>query len=256
MENSMWKKILLIGLVLVMCIPAFSGMNVSAEKANKEATAVMELPDLENWHYRIPIIVDTGDYNRTDCVLSQTINITWEIGGFGTFDNTSIRVIETSEDGTPQYEAVSQSVWINKDVLDATWIMNGTTPANTQRYYSIYFDILENGPKSAITYTEYVTTKENSQHIWVYGTDYEINYDMVKEQADDIVFFGIDGEGVGNGQFKFTDATLGRGGIAWNAPVYYFPPQCVEDTLDEIEDWTGSPYKSSDDYSGDLWIWT
>ena len=161
-----------------MCIPAFSEMNVSGEKANKEeATAVMELPDLENWHYRIPIIVDTGDYNRTDCVLSQTINVSREIGGFGTFDPKSIRVIETLEDGTPEYESISQIRWLNIDNLDVEWIMNGTTPANTQRYYSIYFDILENGAKNATTYTEYVTTKENSQQIWVYGTDYEIKID-------------------------------------------------------------------------------
>ena len=161
-----------------MCIPAFSGMNANAEKTkDKEATTMMELPDLEDWHYRIPIIVDTGDYNRTDCVLSQTINITMEVGGFGTFDENSVRVIETAEDGTPQYETFSQIRWLNTDNLDVEWIMNGTTPANTQRHYSIYFDILENGAKNVTAYEEYVTTNENSQHIWVYGTDYEIKID-------------------------------------------------------------------------------
>jgi hypothetical protein len=177
---KMWKKIFSIGLVLVMCIPAFSGMNVSAEKVNKEeATTIMDLPDLENWHYKIPITIDTGEYNRTDCVLSQTINITKEISGFGTFDNNSIRVIETDANGLPSWLVASQveKEWIKTkgaQYLTLCWIMNGTSPTNTKRYYSIYFDILENGAKNATTYTEYVTTKENSQQIWVYGTDYEI----------------------------------------------------------------------------------
>ncbi len=30
---------------------------------------------------------------------------------------------------------------------DITWIMDGTTQANASRYYHVYFDILENGPK-------------------------------------------------------------------------------------------------------------
>lgn len=75
----MWcKKILALCLVLVMCIPAFSGMNASGE-TNKEEITVMVLPDLENWHYRIPIIVDAGDY--IDIIAIDHYPNTWTVTG-------------------------------------------------------------------------------------------------------------------------------------------------------------------------------
>lgn len=224
-------RILTIYLVLVMCISAFSGMNVDAEKANKkEATTMIGLPDLDGWHYKIPIIVDTGDYNRTDCVLSQTINITREIGGFGAFDNNSIRVIETLEDGTPEYESISQIRWLNIDNLDVEWIMNGTTPANTERFYSIYFDIQENGIKNATTYTECVTTSENSQHLWIYGTDYEIKIDKDRGGSRELKINNVPRKGY----------TLDKDWMSWYTPYINWGIKGANTTL--IED--GPIYKT------------
>ena len=206
--------------------------SLSGEKGNKEeaTAAVMELPDMENWHYKVPVIVDTGDYNRTDCVLSQTINISREIGGFGTFDENSVRVIETLEDGTPQYESVSQGRWVNKDNLDVTWLMNGTTPANTQRYYSIYFDIQENGIKNATTYPGYVTTKENSQHLWIYSDNYEIKIDKDRGGSRELKVNNVPRKGY----------TLDKDWMSWYTPHINWDIKGASTTL--VED--GPVYKT------------
>ncbi|MEW6069801.1 MAG: hypothetical protein AB1485_04215 [Candidatus Thermoplasmatota archaeon] len=173
------KKVLAISLVLAMCVPAFSGVSVCAKE--NEQTGKIEFPSLENWHYRVPLIVNSGDYNRTDCILSQTINVSREIGGFGTFDSNSVMVIETNETGMPLWEVVSQHEWVDSNSIAVSWIMNGTTLAHTKRYYSIYFDILEYGPKEAPEYEELVEVEENSEHIWIEGEYFDSEYYGVEE---------------------------------------------------------------------------
>lgn len=170
---------------IIMVATVFSAVvtNTSAEKNDKEATEEQTLPLLEEWHYRIPITVNAEDYDRKDYVLAYIINIEEEIGGFGTFDRNSVRVIETDEEGIPLWESITQiesrlPMMKGDDSLAITWVMNGTTPTYTKRFYNIYFDVLENGPKTAPKYgEELVKFEENEKQMLIEGNNYKIKID-------------------------------------------------------------------------------
>ncbi|MEW6070374.1 MAG: right-handed parallel beta-helix repeat-containing protein, partial [Candidatus Thermoplasmatota archaeon] len=173
------SKIKLVSILcaIAMVVTTFSAPITSVFAEEED----VELPALEMWHYRIPIVVDSGDYNRRDCILTQEVNITKEIGGFGTFDGNSVIVIETNETGIPISEVTSQYERLDTNSIAVTWIMNGFTPAHTKRYYSIYFDILEYEPKEAPQYEELVEVEENSEHIWIEGEYFDSEYYGIEE---------------------------------------------------------------------------
>ncbi|MFO7792479.1 MAG: hypothetical protein R6W73_05800, partial [Candidatus Saliniplasma sp.] len=105
------------------------------------------LEDEENWHYKIPIEVHSGMYEREDRVVSQVVNVTKEIGGMGNYDKNSLRVHETNESWYPMWETVYQERWLDEDRVKVSWLLNGTTPVDSTRYFMLKFDTAENGPK-------------------------------------------------------------------------------------------------------------
>ncbi|MBI4362498.1 MAG: hypothetical protein HY558_04920, partial [Euryarchaeota archaeon] len=81
-------------------------------------------------------------------------------GIHGTFDNNSILLTEVNRDGTLlrdripiQFDPDTTSNNTTSATGELVWLLNGYTPANTSRYYHIYFDLLENGAKTPATYT-------------------------------------------------------------------------------------------------------
>ncbi|MFH8119582.1 MAG: NEW3 domain-containing protein [Candidatus Aenigmatarchaeota archaeon] len=110
-----------------------------------------------SWHYRFRIEVNSTSYNRMDWPIEYRVNFT-DLLPYGTFDENSLRVFEYSQSGSILYEVPSQ---FDKEegydpssnaVGTIVFLMNGTTQANSKRIYFVYYDILENGPKSFPVY--------------------------------------------------------------------------------------------------------
>jgi hypothetical protein len=143
-------------LIVMFCLVL---LNVELTIYTSTAVSISEDPwwDL-SWRYRTRVILHSGDYDRVDVVVSTLINFTYLLNASGTFDENSVRVVEYSTTGEILYEVPSQ--FDNMSNYDAvsnavgtvSWIMNGTTPAQTKRIYYIYFDTLDNGPKNPPNY--------------------------------------------------------------------------------------------------------
>ena len=117
-----------------------------------------------SWNYRIPVSVNTVDYNRVDEPIEQFIDFTdgfTQVGQAGlTFDINSVRVIEHDANGIPINEISSQ---FDEDagydpntnaVGTVVWIMDGVTDVNTTRYYYIYFDSVDNNKPAPVYSTD------------------------------------------------------------------------------------------------------
>ncbi len=112
-----------------------------------------------NWGYRVPVTIHAGGSDWNDTPVARTINFTEELvslGGSGTIDMNSVRVIEKCENGTFVCEVPSQVEW--NESGDVAWIINGSLPAGSERYYSVYFDTLENGAKDDPGYAWFNST--------------------------------------------------------------------------------------------------
>ena len=149
------------------------------------------------WNYRIPVSINSTDYNRTDIVVVLSINftdvLTNELGIIGqTFDNNSIRIIEvTSLRGMVKPYNESQDYFFvevkNKSHYNAStnayveliWILNGTTMADSSRYYYVYFDTLENGPKNATGFKTGLRLHKGIAYV-ANQQDYAGSYDAVQ----------------------------------------------------------------------------
>ena len=110
-----------------------------------------------SWHYRIRLEINSTGYNRKDWLIEREINFT-DLIPFGTFDINSTRVFEYSQAGSLLYEVTSQFDEDNNydsstNALGTLiFVMNGTTPANTNRTFYIYYDTIENGAKDSPNY--------------------------------------------------------------------------------------------------------
>lgn len=117
----------------------------------------------DNYHYRIPVTINSWMYERKDCLIRQGINFTellTKLGVQGTFNDKSIRVVEYSPEMNVAEEVPSQ---FDKDrdfsptakaKGTLVWVMEGITHALSRRYYYIYFDIVENGLKESPSYSK------------------------------------------------------------------------------------------------------
>ncbi len=182
------------------------------------------------WHYTVPMEVHSGLFQREERVVSLVLNITKELGGYGEFDENSVRVRETNGTWHPRWDAAFQERWLDDVDLEVSWLMNGTTPANTTRYYTVSFDILENGPKTAVeqksllgesTNIGIVEVNEIDGHIWITGNDYEVK---------------IDTQRGGSRVVKFNNSTrkgyvLDTTWMSWHSDVFNWRNKGVEITL-------------------------
>ncbi|MGC8993285.1 MAG: NEW3 domain-containing protein [Candidatus Aenigmatarchaeota archaeon] len=114
-----------------------------------------------SWHYRLKIVIFSPT-DRVNWPIEIRLNFS-DLIPSGTFDENSIRVIEYDSYGKIIQEVPSQ---FDKDEnYDAStnaigtlvFILNGTTSANTNRTFYVYYDILENGAKAKPNYETNIT---------------------------------------------------------------------------------------------------
>jgi len=115
-----------------------------------------------SWHFRINITINNTDNPRDFWPIELPINFThlvYQNGKNGTFDSASIRVVETNSSGgilrnmTYQFENDSGFDAASNAAGTLIFVLNGTTAANETRRFQTYFDILENGAKSPVSFT-------------------------------------------------------------------------------------------------------
>jgi len=127
----------------------------------------------DSWNYRIAVIQNAMDFDRSDIVTRAKVNFTEALSRFGDFsglDENSIRVVEYNESGDMLWETPSQ---LKKErdydsfqsaEIDVVWMLNDTTPANKKRFFFIYFDSITNGPKPPPSYPA-GTTNATEAHL-------------------------------------------------------------------------------------------
>ncbi|VVB60928.1 NPCBM-associated, NEW3 domain of alpha-galactosidase [uncultured archaeon] len=140
-----------------------------------------------SWHFRVNLTINNTNYDRDFWPIELSLNFTdliRQAGKNGTFDYSSIRVVEQNSSGGVMYQMRYQ--FENASGFDVStnaagtlvFILNGTTAANQTRYATIYFDTIENGAKSPISFSRavnYTWTGEeaqvnNTQMRWRIGT--------------------------------------------------------------------------------------
>ncbi|VVB55280.1 Carbohydrate binding domain protein [uncultured archaeon] len=160
--------------------------------SNEVRLTVIEAPLITWWdtsrRFRVPVTVDPAGFERYEKPVDVSVNFTQMLrvyGQAGTFDENSIRVVETDSLGTILNDSVSFQ--FDKDPgFDAVtkasgtivFIMNGTTQANEIRHYHFYFGTSGGSytPLSVaplITLTDNVTDEgQNSYRIEAFGSTY------------------------------------------------------------------------------------
>jgi len=96
-----------------------------------------------SWHFRFPVNISSSlDVENAKVTISMDFAYLLEsLNISGTFDPNSIRVIEGLYEHPYDWENETFTAG------NISWIANGTTPANTNRTFWIYFDVVENGEK-------------------------------------------------------------------------------------------------------------
>jgi hypothetical protein len=119
-----------------------------------------------SWDYRVQVNVSSGDYARENDPVEVMIDyqtMLHSLGG-GVLDNTSIRVVEYNEDGSVDTEKDGQ--YDNGSTGKTIWILDGSTSADTERIYYVYFDDNSGGEKGSAGYsTTWGEISEGSDYV-------------------------------------------------------------------------------------------
>ena len=135
-----------------------------------------------SWQYRQRIEINTSAVNVTNWPIEMQINFTDLLPG-GTFDNSSIRLIEYNLTGKVLHEVPVQ---FDKDdgydnatnaYGELIFIMNSTTLPNSKRVFYVYFDTIEDGPKPLNSYST------NLSYSWS-GQEARINTSRIEVRID------------------------------------------------------------------------
>ncbi len=114
-----------------------------------------------SWNYRSQIVVESGQYLRTDKPVDIAIDfsqVLTDIGDSGEFDPATIRVVEVDASGTSVVDAGVPFQFDPSDDFDSAsnatgrlvFLVNGTTADNTSRNYHVYFNQAGSGISEAI----------------------------------------------------------------------------------------------------------
>jgi hypothetical protein len=226
--------------------------------------------------YRTPVTIDSGDYARTDEPVSQTINLTQLLaaqGASGPVSDASIQVVEVTQDGSTELNSTVPFQFDHGTSYDATTNAsgtltidaNGSTAANTTRYFQVYFNTNSNytAPTiaSQITVTQNITDAAGNQAIEIATptATYYVEYanagiaDIFDTSNNDWVSYnntqGSAGtyHGTPNGNFHpgdaegFTTSVVSSGPLvatisganSQNSITYQFYPSFVKATVNE-----------------------
>ncbi len=126
-----------------------------------------------NWHYRVPISVDVGNFDRADQVVDRAINFTSVLTNLNrnrTLILDSIRVVETDSNHSVidadvpfQFDQASDFNAHSKASGDLVFLVSGNTTASTTRHFDVYFDTA--GTFSAPSVTPLVTVTDDQDQI-------------------------------------------------------------------------------------------
>ncbi len=112
-----------------------------------------------SWSYRLPVTINAGSSNRSDYPVEYIINFTKELedlGGSGSIDNNSIRVIEWDGNSNTEVKSQADNVtdmplsWEDNAYIELVWIMEGHTDYNEDRTYYVYFDTTDNSKPAPV----------------------------------------------------------------------------------------------------------
>ena len=129
--------------------------NAYGSVTSNEVTLSVIEPPVTCWdtlrNFRVPATIDPTGFERYNKPVDININFTQMLGILGqtgTFDETSIKVVETDVSGSVcgspvpfQFDKDTDFNSTTKASGTVVFIMNGTTPANTNRYYQVYFGL-------------------------------------------------------------------------------------------------------------------
>ncbi|MCX6815061.1 MAG: NEW3 domain-containing protein [Candidatus Aenigmarchaeota archaeon] len=149
---------LILGIILISLLRQFSGFDIIKYSG---APKYEDVWWNASWHYRMKIEISTENFSRTNWPVERQLNFTWILNNVsvsGTFDANSTRVVEYNSSGSILQEIPSQfdlgsdfnaSSNANGELV---FILNGSNPENTTRYFYVYFDIIQNGNKTPGNY--------------------------------------------------------------------------------------------------------
>ena len=144
--------------------------------SNEVTLLVTSAPTITWWdtqrNFRIPVTVNSAQYERNEKPAEVSLDFTQILGTLGqagTFDETSIRVVETDSTGMVlnstvpfQFDKDTGFNAVTKASGTIVFIMSGNTPANTNRYYHVYFGLAGNY-YSPLSVTPRLTLTDNVQ---------------------------------------------------------------------------------------------
>jgi hypothetical protein len=233
-KNMTKKRLWLIPLVIFLIIPMVDSKDARA-LSGPQSSAWWRA----DWHYRIKVEVQSGRFERNDEPVELTVNfesLFSQSGIPGTLDTNSLRVIDQAK--TPR-EVLSQFEPTSGEII---WL-TGSMDADTSKTYYVYFDSLENGPKSCPGY--YNTMKNGGILILPAGGFFSVIYKIggreyetarIDEATGEIGYlkppFGsplIDGEGsflgfkMKEGMFEGGAVSITGGPIRYRLDFHYEP---------------------------------
>jgi len=107
----------------------------------------------QNWHFMVPVEVKPAYAPIRDGIASIKINFAEVFNQLGyegsVLDTNSIRVFEFERYGTVKDEKISRLYYHPESLSVVVWRLDGLTKLEEKRYFMIYFDIAEYGPKPA-----------------------------------------------------------------------------------------------------------
>ncbi len=134
------------------------------------------------WHFRLPILVDSGSFERIDKLVELAINFTQLFSEANAIeiplDLNSIRVVEVTNKGqfvsqvNSQFERAKEFNATTNAAGKIIWMMSGTVPKGTTKYYHLYFDSTVNGFKPKIEVSPLITRSSPDKNHWKFSTPY------------------------------------------------------------------------------------
>jgi uncharacterized membrane protein len=170
---------LVIAAVLVLCL------------SNPARTAYTDEWWNISWNHRIMLVVNSTAYDRADWIIETGINFTGlleQSGLSGALDNNSIRVVEYDLLGNASHEIPSQfdpgeNYNASTNAFGTLlFAMNGTSTADTNRSFYVYYDLAENGAKSPGSYTSSLASSFDGRIASVNTSYFEAYIDTNRSQ--------------------------------------------------------------------------
>lgn len=177
------------------------------------------------WHYRMPVTVDSGMFERTDYLVRVPLDLKKlaadaEIGTG--VDVASLRVVELDAD-TGKTKEIPSIFRKNSDFFrgvkeegSLTWQMAGKTPTLTQRFYYLYLDAKGSG-KTAPSYAAIPGADEVVGENLIPNSSFE-EVDA-KNQPVGWSAIGITAKTVGSGEVTDKEAHTGKRSLYISKPA-------------------------------------